>query len=321
MTALRIIGIGLSLSGLALFIAAIVRSPGVLIDAAHTPAFWLSLLSAAASIFLSFMLSAYNWHILLTAFGANQPFRIVGSVFLITQIGKYLPGNVGHLIGRAMIMKSYAIPIGASAKAMLMETIALLVVGSGLVALLLHDWLFSQLRMFPALASFTLGAIFLVSAIVAVYFRNWISELVEQMWMAAVASRSRFLAVAFIDLINFALNGLALWAAALMLYPDIPINFPTCLGVAAASFLIGYVTPGAPGGLGVREATTIILLTPIYGGAGSAALALVVRLGATLSDLIGFAVGSVSLAWHSRAESAPIATALPSRIDADGQVR
>lgn len=293
MKALRIVGIALSLAGLAFFIAAFARSPDVLIRAAVAPFFWSSLLIGTAAIFCSLLLATFNWHMLLGVFGADRTLALVGPVFLSTQIGKYLPGNVGHLISRAVVLKSYDIPVGASIKAMIVETMALLCVGFALAVVLLHEWLVKALQLIGVSMWLAMGllsvAVIVIAAILA--FRGRIALFVRQLLANLAASRRRLLVVGVIDLVNFALNGLALWSAAALSFPDRQISMLACVGVASASFLAGYITPGSPGGIGVREATTVVLLNPVFSASEAAVLALLVRLAATLSDLIGFALG------------------------------
>lgn len=293
MKALRIVGIALSLAGLAFFIAAFARSPDVLIRAAVAPFFWSSLLIGTAAIFCSLLLATFNWHMLLGVFGVDRTLALVGPVFLSTQIGKYLPGNVGHLISRAVVLKSYDIPVGASTKAMIVETMALLCVGFALAAVLLHEWLVKALQLIGISMWLAMGLLSIAVIVIAatLAFRGRIALFVRQLLANLAASRRRLLVVGVIDLVNFALNGLALWSAAALSFPDRQISMLACVGVASASFLAGYITPGSPGGIGVREATTVVLLNPVFSASEAAVLALLIRLAATLSDLIGFALG------------------------------
>lgn len=56
----------------------------------------------------------------------------------------------------------------------------------------------------------------------------------------------------------------------------------------AASWIAGFATPGAPGGIGIRETALIALLTPLCGEATAVAAALELRLVTTLGDLLFF---------------------------------
>lgn len=300
MKTLRYFGIALSVGGLLVFCLALVRDPDAVLAAASRPSFGYALLVSTVVIFVSLLLSTLNWHILLSVFDRDKPLGLVGSIFLVTQIGKYLPGNVGHLIGRAATLKSYEVSIGASSKAMLIEVVVLLMTGMAIVIAFLAGWL---LAIFDGIAHSGYVAV-VVSAVVIVgfvvgsvagRFQARLRRFFWQLWIDLIASRKRLAVVALIDIVNFALNGLALFFSSRLLFPEIPTGFIACLGIAAASFLAGYVTPGAPGGIGVREATTILLIGPKIGAGEAALVALAVRLAATIADLIGFAVGAAML--------------------------
>jgi hypothetical protein len=55
--------------------------------------------------------------------------------------------------------------------------------------------------------------------------------------------------------------------------------------VSAAAWLAGFVTPGAPGGLGVREAILVMALEGTLGKGGALAAAALFRAATTLGDV------------------------------------
>jgi glycosyltransferase 2 family protein len=52
--------------------------------------------------------------------------------------------------------------------------------------------------------------------------------------------------------------------------------------------VIGFITPGAPAGLGVRESIMILILTNFIGQPTAAFVALISRLVVTIGDLVFF---------------------------------
>jgi hypothetical protein len=66
-------------------------------------------------------------------------------------------------------------------------------------------------------------------------------------------------------------------------------------GAFAAAWIGGFFTPGAPAGLGVREALLVGLLTPQLGPEAALGLAVAFRLVTTLGDAVGFVAGLVML--------------------------
>jgi hypothetical protein len=63
----------------------------------------------------------------------------------------------------------------------------------------------------------------------------------------------------------------------------------TCL--FAVAWLAGYVVPGAPGGLGVREAMMVLLLSPILGAGTAVGLGVTLRVTTTVGDAVAFLIG------------------------------
>jgi hypothetical protein len=68
---------------------------------------------------------------------------------------------------------------------------------------------------------------------------------------------------------------------------------PLLLFVFCFSWAVGFLTPGAPSGIGVREAVIVLLLGGISGAAQAAMIALLLRLTTVLGDLGFFALDSL----------------------------
>ena len=62
-------------------------------------------------------------------------------------------------------------------------------------------------------------------------------------------------------------------------------------GIYAVAWVLGFVMPGAPGGLGVREVVLLAALDPLYGSATAVGLAVALRLVTTLGDGVSFLAG------------------------------
>jgi len=56
-------------------------------------------------------------------------------------------------------------------------------------------------------------------------------------------------------------------------------------------WLVGFVVPGAPGGIGVREAVFIILLAPLVGEANALTYSIAVRLVTIGGDILFYLAG------------------------------
>src|SRR5687768_12327760 len=98
-------------------------------------------------------------------------------------------------------------------------------------------------------------------------------------------------AVFVLDLVFFMLAALSL---RLLCGQPGALPLPAWCGWFALAWALGYVTPGAPAGLGLREAVLAIGLSPVLGEAQAFALALAYRLVTVAADavlaLAGFAM-------------------------------
>ena len=64
----------------------------------------------------------------------------------------------------------------------------------------------------------------------------------------------------------------------------------TVISTYVIAWVLGYIVPGASGGIGIREAALLILLGPLLGGSLVSALALVHRLITIIGDFLGYLI-------------------------------
>lgn len=98
--------------------------------------------------------------------------------------------------------------------------------------------------------------------------------------------------------LNFVLVGIGLWLVALSLSGHTageagPVFF---IGAFAASWVLGFLAPGAPAGLGVREALLAVWFGGVLAPADAVALIVMLRIATTFGDLLNFAWGSTAIA-------------------------
>lgn len=173
-------------------------------------------------------------------------------------IAKYLPGNVLHFAGRQMIGARLGWPQGSIATASLLEIALQVVLPCGLAVVLMV--LFGRLAMLeksadwvvPVLLLLTLGAALLLAAR---GLRHWLpSRLLEPLARLDLPSPRELLPALGWQLLFFVGMAVMAWSFYALVVGYIELRH---LPVVAAAFLIswvmGFVIPGAPGGIGVRE--------------------------------------------------------------------
>ena len=244
------------------------------------PGLWLPLLAGGLAYGLALFLLAESWHLILAVHGnavAPVPRHRSYLSQTATQVARYLPGNVAHILGRALWLRGAGLSDGALARATLTE---LLVTPMG--ALLALSMLCPMLRpeviapLHPALRflPLALSLLLLIGGPRIGRFRGLLARLRLPLLLSAL----------------FMLCLAALFAALCNLLGPVPLVPAMVAGLLA--WIIGYATPGVPGGLGLREAALVALLAAAGQPRDLALLAsLLFRLLTTLGELAMFAAG------------------------------
>lgn len=223
----------------------------------------------------SVLMGIYAWHMMLRHY-ASKVFPFLDSYYYFskTEIAKYLPGNVFHFIGRQALASSVGITQMQMAKISLLFSFLLL---SATVIASTFFALFATGIPLYILLLMLLGT---GIALVAVYVSYRSFPFTKKVQMNLLLS------------LSVALQGILL--ATIVLYQTGEFNyglFFQCVSIYTISWLIGFITPGASGGLGVREGTFIAIVAFLHIAIASEIIifsVLLVRLINILVDMLLF---------------------------------
>lgn len=239
------------------------------------------------------------WFFLLRTLGMRPTVRCASGIYFSTQIAKYLPGNIGQHVGRVYLSAEHGLGAFRVGLSLAIEMVLIIAVAA-LMSLPLAPRLLAKLGTGgPGAGTVALAsALALALAVVAYALRrtaflvsarhHLVSALVE----ARTHGSLRYLpaAVALIVL-AMALAG----ASLLLLCLDLrSLDGGTLLfGVAlvSASWVFGFLTPGAPAGLGVREAILLAGLVSIVDRQAALEATLMFRGVSLAADVLAFAAG------------------------------
>jgi len=244
----------------------------------------VSLVCSLASYVVGAAVVGFAWVVLVRAMsGAAPNGRALYVAHLRSQVAKYLPGNVFHFAYRHAAARREGIghaPLGA---ALALESVLLIAAAASLAMGVITDpridRVASWARMIVSAAPL---AAFVVCIAVAIFLRR----------RATGGARviPAMIGVFAIDIAFFVCGAIALrWLCA---QPD-ALPFAAWCGWLALAWVIGYVTPGAPGGLGLREAVLVLGLSPVVGDAEAMATALAYRLVTITADALLAGAGFV----------------------------
>jgi uncharacterized membrane protein YbhN (UPF0104 family) len=200
----------------------------------------------------------------------NQPVESIHfiQVYLKTNIAKYLPGNIWHHYGRIVAAKNANVSPGAATLSVLLEP--LLMAAAALILILSLGGTFAagNVNFFAQIAQ--LLALLGVLCVVHPRFLNpaisFLRRLKERMSNTTTESNpkvsiARYPLRPLLGELGFL--GLRSLGFVLTMFALGPLNLnqiPLLIGAFSFAWLVGFVVPGAPGGLGVFEATAIALL-------------------------------------------------------------
>ena len=309
---LKWLGIALAVAGSATFIVHVMASLNFADLRAHlSPRAVASLLAAILLYSAVVPLGALAWQRILAGLGPRAGYASLLSIMLTTQAGKYLPGNVGQHIGRIALSLSLGIPAALLGASMVYE-LALLLAAAPLTAaaaaalsqpglVLLLDGRGSTLAVAAALAVIVLAALPLASRLVPMLLRRIPARIAGRVAALPDLPVATMLGVIGIFALCLVCIGASLGILALGLIYDAPIDFPLLTAAFAIAWVVGFVTPGAPAGIGVREALLLAMLGPSLGPVEAPLLILAMRIASTLSDALCFAIGLIVMARPRRA--------------------
>jgi hypothetical protein len=257
---------------------------------------WLYLCVALLLNLFAHTWSGWVWSLILRAF--QQPVKPLWAVklYLKTNIYKYLPGNIWHFSGRIGALNKLGITLSIASLSVLLEPllmaaaalmVALISSCLGLIQTSSNNWiLFIEITI-------------LISILISIHpiIFNRVIKIVSQLKHQETSILQNYLLAPLLGEIIFLLGRGGAFIFTLMTITSVEItNIPKILSAFSFAWLLGLIVPGAPGGLGVFEASAIALLGTNNFSVGSilAGVALF-RLVSILAELIGFIWGTINL--------------------------
>lgn len=245
------------------------------VTAASLSAFgYISIALAAVLCGASNTLLALAWRSFLIYLDESPGWRWSLWTYSTSQVAKYVPGNIFHYTSRQVIGAAAGIRHGALVKSAALELIVIAAVA---------------VLFLPLVVPILLPGIPVFVCIVAFLFFAAISPLMATRFAGRQFGRAVLCYVVFLCIAGAIFISAFITAGA----PFAAEMIPLVGGAYVLAWLIGLVTPGAPAGVGVREAALLYLLA---GLAPPAVILLAVVLGRVITvagDLLFYAWGQL----------------------------
>ena len=235
------------------------------------------------------------------------------AVFFLAQAARYLPGNIAHLVGRITLSKEVGLDRLAASTALAIELVTLAAVAALAALYLAPQLVLAEAVLWPVAAAAAgllglgIGLFLLVRHMPkADRFRAAIGRLAEHAGnLMRVRNVPYLLGYLVIAALCFILLGVFLRETLRVIDPASvsQLDILRATVVFATAWLFGFLTPGAPAGIGAREAALVLLLSPIAGREVSLAVAVLSRALSVLGDGIITLIGA---ALYAAARERPL---------------
>jgi uncharacterized membrane protein YbhN (UPF0104 family) len=252
----------------------------------HIQLQWQWILVATALVLLSYLLLIEGWRRVLGAWDSQLPLGPAARIWFLSNLGKYVPGNIWSLTAMGVMARERGrSALAAAGSSVIMQTVSLatgaaivMVTGAKLLGkpllvgasvLILVAILLSAPRFLPPLSAWIGGLM----------GREIVPPTVppRSIWTAAVATSLSWLFYGFaFELFVRGLLGVS------------PGEISSYIAVYTAAYILGFISPIAPAGLGVREFTLAAFMTQLglVNEADAALVAIAARLWLTIVELV-----------------------------------
>ncbi|MEP4149532.1 MAG: lysylphosphatidylglycerol synthase domain-containing protein [Halioglobus sp.] len=269
---------------------------------------WGFMLAVCSILYtLSIVAGAVAWHVLLASCGERVGVATSISICCISQAAKYIPGNVAHHIGRVYLAKRSGIGTRKTLYTMLIETLFLVGVGASFSVFAISSigayagidvGLFSSNLSFVLLSLSALGLPFVLPSLAKKILILWPDFFGIGPKAIQPTSALTGIKLVVIYALGFLLLGMVLYFAGASIVDDIDVSFLVLTGIFSFSWTVGFLTPGAPAGIGIRELLLTAGLSQYVGQELAVNLAIYLRVisvfGDTAALLLGLSLAGIT---------------------------
>jgi hypothetical protein len=260
---------------------------------------WACLAIALGITLLAHVCAGWVWSWILRDF--KQPVQGVWVIlaYLKTNIAKYLPGNVWHFYGRISAATNAGVPLSAATLSVLLEPI--LMMASALIITLLGSL---QLGARLGLWAQAGQVLVLLAVLLSIHplILNPVIQRLSQLKRKVTGSSGEakpfkvehYPLLPLLGELGFLLlRGSGFLLTFMAISPVSPGQLPLLYSAFSLAWLLGLVVPGAPGGVGVFEATMLALLDRLVSPGVLLSVVALYRVVNTLGDAAGAALATL----------------------------
>jgi hypothetical protein len=275
-------GTALAVAGVAIVMLRLYDEGAAVYFGRFSPSYWLVFSGLALSYGLSNSLLALAWRHLLAKLGTVMSRPCTMRIYGLSQVAKYLPGNIFHLAGRQALGMAAGAPGWLLAKSTVWE-LGLMATTGALFGCLALPLLFSAVS-------------------VPVSILLWLLTLGLVAWLVGHFGGTAIVWAFGLQTVFLMLSGGIFLSLVVLVTasPGLLISLgPSVAAAYVVAWLVGLVTPGAPAGAGVREIVLLMLLSAVLTKVDVVTVLILGRFVTVLGDLAFFL--AATLIRHEKA--------------------
>lgn len=219
------------------------------------------------------------------------PFKSLYKIYSKSNIAKYLPGNVMHYISRGVYCSEYNIKPSNIFYVSILEVLLKLITAFIMILFLSYKQFNKIFEIVNLNITMNFGYVVICGILMFTILFAFIFHKQHDMKKSLIIEAKMIrpmLAYAAI----FCINAIPFICTIYLVSKDKIYDSTTVyvIGVYTMSWLVGYVTPGAPGGIGIKETMLLLLLSPVYGKNLILLVAVITRIINVLGDIFAYIV-------------------------------
>ncbi len=232
-----------------------------------------------------------GWNLILRLLGAVVGYRKALKIYLLTELGKYIPGKIWTMVGKVYFLEKEGVA-GVKAATSVVVRLAIHVV-SGLliflVSLLFWTPAESVRRVYFLFFLLPLGLLFLHPSVFGRTL-NFALKRLKRDSIKFTLKYEHIILLIFFWCGWWVLTGISIYFLIVSIYPLSSALLPAIIGICAITWLAGFFSFIVPAGLGIIEGMVVLLLSlylPVY---MATLIALLIRVLRTANNVLCAAV-------------------------------
>jgi uncharacterized membrane protein YbhN (UPF0104 family) len=252
----------------------------------HIQFAWQWIGAATVLVLVTYALLIEGWRRVLGAWDSHLPFMQAARIWFLSNLGKYVPGNIWSLTAMGVMARKRGLSgLAAAGSSVIMQMVSL-VTGTAIVMVSGAKLLGQPLLVGAAVV--ILAIVLLSAPRFLPPLAVWVSTMIGKDIAPPSVPATSIWTAALANTLSWLLYGLAFQFFVRGLLGAAPGEISSYVAVYTAAYILGFISPIAPAGLGVREFTLAAFMTQLglANEVDAALVAIAARLWLTILELI-----------------------------------